>query len=111
MGQISSLHTWIANRWPDSKCYAEIQVEVVSDSGQVTHGCIDLLLETPQGWILLDHKSNPQSADHWDAIAASYSGQMLAYAKAIEKASGKNVLESWLYFPVSAGAVQLNYVS
>ena len=70
-------------------------------------GRIDLLLETAQGWILLDHKSNPQSADHWQSIAVNYSGQMHAYAKAIEKTTGKMVLESWLYFPVSAGAVQL----
>ena len=74
-------------------------------------GRIDLLLETAQGWILLDHKSNPQSLDHWDAIAVNYSGQMHAYGKAIEKATGKKVLECWLYFPVSAGAVQLSYVT
>lgn len=107
LGQLSSLHAWIALRWPDARCFAEIPVEVVLDSGQVMQGRIDLLLETVQGWILLDHKSNPQSADHWQSIAVNYSGQMHAYAKAIEKTTGKRVLESWLYFPVSAGAVQL----
>lgn len=80
------------------------------ESQQIINGRIDLLLELPEGWILLDHKSNPQSADQWEKIAEEHAGQLAAYKDAIVRATGKPVLESWLFFPVSAGAVSIDFV-
>jgi ATP-dependent exoDNAse (exonuclease V) beta subunit len=107
LGQIAALDTWVAQRWPKARRHAEIQVEPVLENGQVMQGRMDLLLETPAGWILLDHKSNPQGADKWEGIAHQHSGQLAAYRDAVEKATGKRVLESWLFISVSGGAVRL----
>ncbi len=107
MGQIAALDNWMAQRWPQARRHAEIPIEVVLNNGQVMQGRIDLLLETSDGWVLLDHKSNPNGPDKWAEIAKDYSGQLGAYSSAVEKATGKPVLERWLFFPVSGGAVRI----
>jgi ATP-dependent helicase/nuclease subunit A len=111
MGQITALDNWMDQRWPQARRHAEIPVEVVLHNGQVMQGRIDLLLETPVGWILLDHKSNPNGPEKWEGIANDYSGQLAAYGNAVEQATGKPVLESWLFFPVSGGGVRVEMVT
>ena len=105
--QIDALLEWLERRWPGHRRYSEIAVESVLESGQVLRGQIDLLLDTAQGWILVDHKSGPASADQWQDAAAKYSGQLFAYAQAIERATGRRVRESWLFLPVAGGALRL----
>ena len=68
---------------------------------------LDLMLQTTDGWVLIDHKSTQLAPDHWEQLASEYGAQLGAYAKAIEKASGRPVLESWLFLPVAAGAIRL----
>lgn len=110
LAQIQAMQGWIADRWGKARAHAEIPVESLMESKQIINGRIDLLLELPEGWILLDHKSNPQSADQWERIAEEHAGQLAAYKDAIVRATGKPVLESWLFFPVSAGAVSIDFV-
>lgn len=105
--QIVGLNSWMTQRWPDARRHAEVPVVAILDNGQVMQGRIDLLLETPDGWILLDHKSAPQGPEKWPEIAHDHSGQLAAYGHALMQATGKPVLESWLFFPVSAGAVRI----
>jgi ATP-dependent exoDNAse (exonuclease V) beta subunit len=105
--QINALDNWMTQRWPEARRFAEIPVEAILHNGQVMQGRIDLLLEIPDGWILLDHKSNPQGPEKWEAIARDYSGQLAAYGNAVAQATGKPVIESWLFFPVSGGAVKI----
>jgi len=105
--QINALEAWISQRWPEAKRHAEIPVEARLKNGQILHGRIDLLLEVAQGWILFDHKSNPQGPEQWPKIAQAHAGQLFAYGNAIEQATGKPVLESWLFFPVAGGAVRI----
>jgi ATP-dependent exoDNAse (exonuclease V) beta subunit len=108
LDQMVAFERWITQRWPEAKRRAEIPVETIMATGQIMQGRIDLLLETRDGWILLDHKSNPQGRDLWADRVDQYAGQMLAYQNAIETASGKPVLEIWLYFPVAGGAVKIS---
>ena len=108
--QIQVLQGWIAGKWGNANAYAEIPVESVVETGQIINGRIDLLLEVAQGWIWIDHKANPQGTNQWERIAEEYAGQLAAYKGAIERATGKPVLESWLFFPVSAGAVRVGLV-
>lgn len=108
LGQIQALQGWIVEKWGSPDTYAEIPVESVIETGQIINGQIDLLLEVAQGWVLLDHKSNPQGTDQWDRISEECAGQLVAYKEAIERATGKPVLESWLFFPVAAGAVRID---
>lgn len=105
--QIAAFQTWINARWPEAIAYAEISTVMQLSNGQVLQGRIDLLLKVNGGWILIDHKSNPSGADCWDAIAQEYAGQLDAYKKAVEQASGEKVLESWLFMPVAAALINV----
>ncbi|HGM4962301.1 TPA: UvrD-helicase domain-containing protein [Pseudomonas putida] len=107
LAQVTALHAWIASRWPHADAVAEYPVQQLLDAGQVLDGRIDLLLATPEGWVLIDHKSNPAPEAQWQRLAATHAGQLQAYAKAVEAASGKPVTEAWLFLPVAAGAVRV----
>ena len=106
--QIQALEQWIAQRWGTVDAFAEYPVQRVLENGQVLQGRIDLLLKTIKGWVLIDHKSSPLGVDHWDHLAGEHSGQLHAYAKAIEAADGTSVVESWLFLPVAAGGVRVD---
>lgn len=71
-----------------------------NSDGQILQGWIDLLVETPDGFVIIDHKSSMGSANRLQEIAEAYSGQLDGYARAVEAATGKKVLEKWLFLPV-----------
>lgn len=105
--QVKAFHAWLEERWPGAKPLPEIAIQSLLESGQVLNGRIDLILETPEGWILLDHKSSQLAPDHWDQLATEYGAQIAAYAKAIEKSTSRKVSESWIFLPVAGGALQI----
>jgi ATP-dependent exoDNAse (exonuclease V) beta subunit len=106
--QTVALKKWIGNRWPQAHAMAEVPIELSFPNGQQMLGRIDLLLELPEGWVLIDHKSSQLSSDKWQDLAEQYSGQLAAYSKAVEHVTGKPVLEKWLYLPVAGGAIQVH---
>jgi ATP-dependent exoDNAse (exonuclease V) beta subunit len=103
--QTVALKDWIARRWPQATAMAEVPIELELANGQQMVGRIDLLLKLPEGWILIDHKSSQLSLEKWPDLAMQYSGQLSAYTEAVERVTGKPVLEKWLYLPVAGGAV------
>lgn len=107
MQQISALHDWISERWPQATTFAEYPVQSVLDSGVTLNGRVDLLLDTIDGWVLIDHKSSLLSTQHWQQLADEYGAQLGAYARAVERASQRPVRECWLFLPVAGACVQL----
>lgn len=105
--QVEAFHMWVNSRWPGGMPHAEIAVQGVLDSGQILNGRIDLLLETNNGWILIDHKSSQLAPDHWDQLAVEHRAQLDAYERAVERGSDRKVLESWLFLPVAGGALSV----
>jgi ATP-dependent helicase/nuclease subunit A len=105
--QIGALNGWLAQRWPGARIHCEIPVEARRDNGQVLKGQIDLLLETDNGWVLIDHKSNPGDASTREEVVRRYGGQLRLYKEGVERATGRQVVETWLYFPVAGSAVRV----
>ena len=105
--QIGALEQWISSRWPNCRRHVEIPIESILPNGQVMHGRIDLLLETKDGWVLLDHKANPAPKDRWGQVAVEHGGQLFIYADALARATDRSVIESWIILPVAAGAIQI----
>jgi ATP-dependent helicase/nuclease subunit A len=64
---------------------------------QKLSGWIDLLVETKEGYVVVDHKSFPGSTDQWPEKAKEYAPQLLAYRKAVEEATGRPVLETCIH--------------
>jgi len=67
-----------------------------------------LLLQTKDGWVIIDHKASPRPRSEWKEIAHVYSGQLLAYKQAIEAATDQPVIQMWLHLPVGGGLIELN---
>ena len=75
-------------------------------SGQRVAGIIDLLLETEEGWVILDHKSYPGPRGEWVSRALCYSGQLDLYRSAIQ-ATGRKPGGLWIHFVVGGGWVEV----
>lgn len=96
----------VNDRFAPLRMRVEHPVTLVRDNGQVLRGWIDLLLETEDGWIVIDHKSSPRPRSEWADEALEYSGQLAAYANAI-RGAGLDCVGCWVHFPVSGGLVEV----
>ena len=85
----------------------EWPVTMTLENGQRMQGWIDLLVETEEGWIIIDHKSFPGGRKNWDQKALSYSGQLAAYRNAVMQATGQPVISQWIHFSVGGGLVEI----
>ena len=91
---------WVERSWPGARWHREWPIQHRLASGTIVRGSIDVALESPAGWVIIDHKSFPGSADQAGARAAEHAGQLRAYATAIEAATGTENLETWVHMPV-----------
>jgi len=64
-------------------------------------------METDDGWIIVDHKFTAQPDIELEKGALKYSGQLLAYKRAVEAATQKRVQSSWIHFPNSGIMLQI----
>lgn len=71
-------------------------------------GWVDLLLRGPEYDVIIDHKTAIGSRENLEAKAASYAGQLSAYASALSKASGRPVRETWIHFPLAGMMVRVD---
>ena len=87
--------------------HPEYPIHYSNDSGQIVSGWIDLLIETEEGFVLIDHKASPRARSDWEQIALGYSGQLEAYSEGIIRATGRPVLSQWIHFGVTGGLVEI----
>ncbi len=106
--QARAFQAWVAKRWPDCPVYVEVPIEANGPNGTRIRGRIDLLVELPDSWILMDHKSNPGGSARDEDLVAEHGPQLKSYGHALLNATGKPVSERWLYMPVAARAVRLS---
>ncbi len=94
-------------RHRDASLVAECPVVQVLDDGRVVRGFIDLLVRDAEGSSIIDHKSSPRARRDWPDEVVEYSGQLAAYAGALE-AAGETVAGQHLHFPVTGGLVKVS---
>lgn len=102
-----SLVAWVGRKWPRAVWHREWPVLRRDAHGSVTRGSSDLVLETADGLVVIDHKSFPGSIPQALERAARYTGQLKSYAEAIQTARGRRVLGTWVHLPVSGIVVPL----
>ncbi|KWT98205.1 MULTISPECIES: UvrD-helicase domain-containing protein [unclassified Variovorax] len=107
VGQVDSFLAWIAKRWPGCPVHVEVPIEVDREDGTRLRGRIDFLVDTPAGWVLIDHKSNPRGATHDEELVREHGPQLASYADALVRATGRPVTEQWLFLPVAARALRV----
>ena len=107
LDQVIAFSHWWKAKWPEAEAIAEVPFEAKRADGSIARGQIDLLLSVNGGRILFDHKSDPRGVGADDRLALTHGSQLAEYAQAIEAVSGEQVLERWLFLPVSAQAVRI----
>jgi hypothetical protein len=105
-----SLRAWVGRRWPDAMWHREIPIEgrVASAQGErQVSGIIDLLLETPTGYVIVDHKTFPApTAAAWRKKCAGFIPQLAAYRLLLERREN-TLAEAWIHLPVGGGAASI----
>ncbi len=107
VAQVTAFRAWCAERWPGCPTFVEVPIEANRPDGTRLRGRIDLLVQSSNGWILVDHKCNPGGTDRNEQLAFEHGPQLAAYAEALVATTGTPVAEQWLYLPVAARAVRL----
>ncbi len=73
----------------------------------VVQGIIDMLVQTPQGLIVIDFKTDRVGRRDVAARAETYRGQVDLYARAAAAILREKVVSRWLYFMTPGQAVQV----
>ncbi len=93
---------WVVERFKPRRILPEYPISHRLPDGQLTKGWIDVLLETEDGWVIIDHKSSPRPRSDWAQEVTAYSGQLEAYGRALLDADYP-VSGRWIHFPVTGG--------
>jgi len=64
----------------------------------VTRGICDLVFEHEGGLVLVDYKTDRSTPEEVPRLVEKYRSQVLEYARALEIATGRTVIEAWLCF-------------
>jgi ATP-dependent exoDNAse (exonuclease V) beta subunit len=111
LGAADRLRACLDRMFRPHRALAEWPVTGLLETGQRLAGWIDLLLDTPDGWVIVDHKTHLGPRTQWSEQALAYSGQLAAYAGAVEQATGRPVLGTWVHFPVGGGLVEVEWAA
>lgn len=103
------LHSWINRKWPDAIWYREYPFARQQESGTIVSGFIDVLLEHRDEYYIIDHKSFPGSTEDARKKASGFAGQLGVYAEAVKIATGRNVKGCFIYLPVSALMLKVDW--
>ena len=95
-------------RFAPSRIEVEVPVRLELRDGRVVRGYIDLLAETPAGWLIVDHKSSPQRKSTWRDEALKHGGQLKAYRDALA-AAGRQPAACYIHFAVTGGLVEVRF--
>ena len=100
------LKEFMDKQYPGYKAFKEWPISLRNDAGQLMQGWIDLLLESPDGYVIIDHKSYP-GPDSEERVK-KYVPQLRNYKEAVEKATGKPVIDMLLHLPISGLFIRVN---
>ncbi len=72
--------------------------EDAGSTDTILRGVIDLAFEEPDGWVIVDYKSDRVPEDKVQHLVDVYTHQVLSYADAWKEITGRDVSEVGLYF-------------
>ena len=103
------LRRWAGAKWPRAKWHREWPVYQRLDTGSVTSGVTDLILETPDGLVIIDHKAYPGGPGDAAEYAVGDAAQVQVYADTAALATGKPILGTYIHFPLIGAVVNLAF--
>ena len=96
---------FVRKRFRPRALHAEYPIAHLLDDGRRVVGRVDVVLETDDGPVIIDHKSSPLAEPEWTREALAHSGQLAAYRNAFEAAG--QTAATWIHFAVGGGMVQV----
>ncbi len=101
IGSVTSSEVW-QRAQSAPRCYSELPIETISqtDDGRpvITRGVIDLIFEQPDGWVIIDYKTDDITAADIASAVNYYGAQLTHYAQHWQQVTGHPVTELGLYF-------------
>jgi hypothetical protein len=105
-GRLERLAEFIRDKFPQAgRLRREWPVSLRTPEHRTLQGWIDLLVETPGGYVVVDHKSFPGT--DWLRRARESAPQLRLYREGVEKATGRPVLATLIHFPVLGRVVEV----
>jgi ATP-dependent helicase/nuclease subunit A len=105
------LLAFVAARWPGATWHREVAIEACVESAHGERrvaGIIDLLLETAEGLVIVDHKTFPGKGEAaWRKRVTEFLPQFAAYAAALRSIGGRAVIGGWVHLPAGGGMVEI----
>ncbi len=99
------LEHFLSQRFPGARILREWPVTLRTPQRQLMHGWIDLLLELPKGFVIIDHKSYP--GEEGLRRAQDAAAQLALYRQAVEMATGRPVLETLIHLPLVGEVIRV----
>lgn len=104
------LHAALQERFPTARLLREQPLWQRLPTGSVVRGQIDLLVDTPGGFVVVDHKTY-LGIDDLPSGAAGFAAQLDAYGHALQVATGRPVLGLWVHLPLQGALVEVSVAS
>lgn len=76
--ELTAFQNWLTKNWYPTDYHCELPILAINPQGQTLSGTIDLLVETEQGYWLVDHKTDQQ------ADFAKHNQQLMDYVAALK---------------------------
>ncbi len=105
---IQEFRTWLQRRFSPVATAVELPLLYLNRQGTVVSGIMDLLVETKDGFWIIDHKSD--LTDDLEAGFSSYLPQLLCYAEAVQKAEQLKPVLGVAVNWTSCGKTMLQYL-
>ncbi|WP_291321284.1 UvrD-helicase domain-containing protein [Desulfonatronospira sp.] len=99
-----SLYAWIEKNYPQAEWKRELPVMQRLENESVVFGFIDLLIETPDEMIIIDHKAYPGGHKELLQKSSDFTGQLKAYKNCLQEVGPLPVI-SYLHYPVGGCVV------
>jgi ATP-dependent exoDNAse (exonuclease V) beta subunit len=105
------LQNFIRGRWPGCRIHREIPISAPAYQGQQrrqVRGSIDVLVESSEGCVVIDHKTFPGIGESaWRSHARDHGTQVVAYLRALSTVPGVTPSRGWIHFVVSGTIVEI----
>lgn len=98
-GAVISSQIWQRSRTA-IRCYSELPFDLPAEREglpAIVRGVIDLIFEEPDGWVIVDYKSDNLNIDDIDSLCDYYRPQLAEYSRHWESLTGFKVKEMGLY--------------
>jgi len=96
---------WVASKWPGVKWHREQPIYQRLDSGSVSYGVSDLIIEVPEGLAIIDHKAYPGKPEEAKELVLGFAEQIFFYKNAGRLAAPNSNIYCYVHLPLMGAII------